>query len=66
MLDDVLAAIDAQKLPGRGTYHLMRASLFFDCGLIDDAIDETHAALVSDPENESLHAILDRLYAESH
>lgn len=66
MLNEVLAAIEAEKRPGRGTYRLMRASLFFDRGLIEDAIDETHAALVADPHNESLHAILARLYAESH
>ncbi len=65
MLDEALAAIDAEKKPGKSTYHLMRASLFFDRGLLEDAIAETLTALVADPDNESLHAILARLYAES-
>jgi Tfp pilus assembly protein PilF len=43
----------------------MRASLFFDQGLLEEAIDETLTALAADPDNESLHAILARLYAES-
>ena len=63
-LDKELAAIDEQK-PGEVTYRLMRASLFFDRGLVEDAINETETALASDPENASLHAILGRLYAET-
>ena len=63
-LDKELAEIDAEK-PGEVTYRLMRASLFFDRGLVEDAIDETETALASDPDNASLHAILGRLYAET-
>jgi hypothetical protein len=63
-LDKELAQIDAEK-PGEVTYRLMRASLFFDRGLVEDAIDETETALASDPDNASLHAILGRLYAET-
>jgi Tfp pilus assembly protein PilF len=47
------------------TYHLTRASLFFDRGLVDEAIVETETALAHDPDNASLHAILARLYAET-
>jgi hypothetical protein len=65
MLNEALAAIESEKKPGKSTYHLMRASLFFDHGLIEDAIAETHIALTADPENQSLHAILARLYAEA-
>jgi len=63
-LDSELTQLDAKK-PGPVTYHLMRASLFFDRGLVDDAIVETETALANDPDNASLHAILGRLYAET-
>jgi hypothetical protein len=63
-LEKELASIDAQK-PGATSYHLMRASLYFDRGLVADAITETKAAVAADPENASLHAILGRLLAET-
>jgi hypothetical protein len=63
-LDEDLASIDA-KTPGPTTYHLLRASLYFDRGLVSDAITETQAAVATDPDNPSLHAILGRLYAET-
>lgn len=63
-LDADLASIDA-KQSGQTTYHLLRASLFFNSGLVDDAITETEAAVATDPDNASLHAILGRLYAET-
>jgi hypothetical protein len=63
-LDKDLASLDAKK-PGPVSYHLMRASLFFDHGLVADAIAETQTAVASDPGNASLHAILGRLYAET-
>lgn len=59
-----LAAIDQNK-PGEVTYRLMRASVYFDRGLVADAIGETETALASDPDNASLHAILGKLYAET-
>ncbi len=59
-----LSAVDDEK-SGAVTYHLMRASLFFDRGLIDEAIAETETAVAADPDNASLHAILGRLYAET-
>ncbi|HEX6791952.1 MAG TPA: hypothetical protein VF247_11635 [Candidatus Krumholzibacteria bacterium] len=64
MLDTDLSALDANR-PGPVTYHLTRASLFFDRGLVDDAIAETESAVSADPENDSLHTILSRLYAEA-
>jgi tetratricopeptide (TPR) repeat protein len=64
-LDEALAAIDADEKPSASTVHLMRASLFFDQGLIEDAINETLTALETDPDNGTLHAILAKLYAES-
>jgi hypothetical protein len=63
-LEKDLASIDAKK-PGPTTYHLLRASLYFDRGLVADAIAETQAAVATDPDNPSLHAILGRLYAET-
>jgi predicted Zn-dependent protease len=63
-LDTDLSQLDANK-PGPVTYHLMRASMYFDRGLVDDAIKETETALAADPGNASLHAILGRLYAET-
>ena len=43
----------------------MRASLYFDRGLVADAITETKAAVATDPDNASLHAILGHLYANT-
>jgi hypothetical protein len=63
-LDTELSAVDSKK-PGPVTYHLMRASLFFDRGLVEDAIRETETAVAADPDNGTLHAILGRLYAET-
>jgi hypothetical protein len=63
-LDTDLSQLDANK-PGPVTYHLTRASLYFEHGLVDEAIVETQAALASDPDNASLRAILARLYAET-
>lgn len=65
MLDEALAAIASEDRPGKSTYHLMRASIFFDQGLIEDAINETLTALAADPDNQTLHTILAKLYAES-
>jgi predicted Zn-dependent protease len=65
MLDETLATIDPDKTPSSTAYHLTRASILFDRGLLENAIDETHTALVADPENAALHAILARLYAET-
>ena len=63
-LETDLSQLDANR-PGPVTYHLTRASLFFDHGLVDDAITATESAVASDPENDSLHTILGRLYAEA-
>lgn len=63
-LESGLSTIESKK-PSPVSYRLMRASLFFDRGLVEDAINETQAALAADPNNGSLHAILGRLYAET-
>jgi len=65
-LDTRLASVDEQApRPGEVSYRLMRASLYFDSGLVDDAIGETEAAVAADPDNATLHAILGRLYAQT-
>jgi len=65
-VDVALASIEGSgQKPSASTYHLMRASIFFDQGLIEDAINETLTALSTDPDNETLHTILAKLYAES-
>ena len=43
----------------------MCASVYFDHGLTEDAIDETSKALAVYPDNTELHAILARLYAQT-
>ena len=63
-LDSDLSRLDSNK-PGAVTYHLTRASLYFDRGLVDEAITETQSALAADPDNQSLRAILARLYADT-
>jgi Tetratricopeptide repeat len=63
-LDSDLTQLDANK-PGPVTYHLTRASLYFDRGLVDEAIAETESALAADPGNNSLRSILARLYADT-
>lgn len=64
-LDASLAKIDAGAKPSEATHHLFYASLYFDRGLMEDAIAETMKALEIDPQNSDLHAILARLYAET-
>ena len=61
---DRLAEITPDESQSESTYHVVRASLFFSYGLMDDAIRETIAALQTDADNPTLQAILARLYAE--
>jgi len=60
-----LSRIDQGAKPSDATYHLFCASLYFDRGLMEDAIVETMKALEIDPQNTDLQAILARLYAET-
>ena len=64
-LEVSLAKIDQGAKPSETTHHLFYASLYFDRGLMEDAIAETMKALEIDPQNADLHAILARLYAET-
>ncbi len=45
--------------------HVIRASLYFQYNLLDDAIAETKQAIAVDPENPALRSILARLYAQT-
>lgn len=60
-----LEQITRQESIKGATYHILRASLFFDFGLVQDAIDETMEALEFKPEDSTLHYILARLYVEA-
>ncbi len=64
-LETSLASIDRKTLPSESAYHVVRASLYFNHKLMDEAIAETRSALELEPDNASLHAILGRLYAET-
>lgn len=64
-LAEALERIEKEKPPSTATYRLIKASLFFNYGLMEDAIAETRMALTAEPDNEILHSILARLYAES-
>jgi hypothetical protein len=44
--------------------HVMRASVYFNHGLLADAVAETEAALEADPDDVSLQSILARLYSQ--
>lgn len=76
---EVLAAEDDKKLAAaldecsqsdgeetsESAKHIVRASLFFEYNLLDDAIAETQQAMAVDPENPALRSILARLYAQT-
>lgn len=64
-LDVALDAIDAQDRPGAPAYHVVRASIYFDHGLVEEAITETRTAMSLDADNPSLRAILAQLYRKS-
>ncbi len=64
-LQTALGEIEEKEIPSPLSYHLVRASLFFDYGLLGEAIDETKQAVAGDPTNGTLISILARLYAEA-
>lgn len=61
----LLDELDRDKTTSESAYHIVRASLFFDFSLIDEAIAETKEALNTDPGNTTLRSILARLYTEA-
>lgn len=65
--ESLAAALDKiakQDKPSESAHYLLRASLFYNHGLMADAIDETQKALEADSENPILQSILAQLYAE--
>lgn len=64
-LQETLDAVDADTKLSKTSSHVIKASVYFNHGLIEDAIAETKSALKDDPDNASLQSILARLYAES-
>jgi hypothetical protein len=64
-LASALEDIEEKEMPSGTAYHLVRASLFFDFGLLVEAIDETKMALAGDPANGILHSILARLFEQA-
>jgi len=63
-LDKSLEQIVSEKKPSEASHHVLRASVFFSHGLMEDAIEETQKALEIESQNPTLHSILARLYAE--
>jgi pentatricopeptide repeat protein len=64
-LDESIHAIDADSKLSESSGHVIKASVYFNHGLLEDAIAETKSALEMDPDNASLQSILARLYAEA-
>ncbi len=64
-LDESLGMIDPKKIPNCSTYHFLRASVYFDHGLLEDAINEMKQAMEGDAGMKEMHSILARLYAEA-
>lgn len=74
---EILSSSEKQKLDAsleritRGgnnegaAYHILRASLFLDFGLVEDAIAETVKAIEFRTEDATLRSILARLYADT-
>jgi tetratricopeptide (TPR) repeat protein len=64
-LASALENIESEEIPSGLAYHLVRASLFFDFGLLVEAIDETKMAIAKDPTNRILHSVLARLLEQA-
>jgi hypothetical protein len=64
-LDGSLGMIDPEEIPNNSTYHFLRASIYFDHGLLENAISEMEQAMEGDAGTKEMHSILARLYAEA-
>lgn len=64
-LDESLWMIDPEDIPNGSTYHFLRASVFFEHGLLENAIDEMEKAMDKGSGTKEMHSILARLYAEA-
>lgn len=63
-LESMLKRIDDDGGLPPVSRHVMRASVYFNHGLLADAVAETEAALAADPGDVSLQSILARLYSQ--
>jgi len=63
-LSAALAEIERDKMPSESAFYLVRASLYYKYGLMNDAIDETRQAVSTDADNPTLQSILAHLYAQ--
>jgi hypothetical protein len=63
-LEITLDRIDKDGSLGDVSRHVMRASVFFNHGLLSDAVVETEKAVDLAPDDASLQSILARLYGE--
>ena len=61
----LLATAETERAPSESARRIVRASAFFGCRLLDDAIAEMRLAIEADPNNAALRTILARLYAET-
>jgi len=59
-----LAELDDRQVQNQSSYHLVRASIFYSYGLVEDAIAATRQAVAVDADNRTLQSILAHLYAE--
>jgi len=64
-IDESLGMIDPEEIPNSSTYHFLRASVFFDHGLLENAIAEMEQAMDTGAGTREMHSILARLYAEA-
>ncbi len=64
-LDESLGKIDPKEIPNKATYHFLRASVYFEHGLLENAIDAMQQAMENGDGTKEMHSILARLYAEA-
>jgi tetratricopeptide (TPR) repeat protein len=63
-IQSALSELDDQQVSNPSSLHLVRASIFYSYGLVEDAIVATRQAVASDADNRTLQSILAHLYAE--
>ena len=64
-LDESLGMIDREEIHNDCTYHFLRASVYFEYGLLENAISEMEQAMEGKAGTKEMHSILARLYAEA-
>jgi hypothetical protein len=63
-LETTLKRIEDDGSLSQVSRHIMRASVYFNHGLLANAVGETEVALTAAPEDASLQSILARLYSQ--